>query len=310
MAKRVCVIDIGSNSSRMAIYEKTSRFAFHLLYESKSKVRLSQNSYQNSGNLQEEAMQRSFNVLEDFLTIIKSFGVKKTLCVATSALRDAPNKKDFLTRVKNQLKLNIKIIDGEKEAYLGAMACANLLPRQTQALTIDIGGGSSEFSLVNAHDVSNMLSLDLGTVRLKELFFDKNKIKDAISYIDDKLSALDGLKVSTLIGTGGTFRAITSAIMKHYQYPLNKLHAFECSPEKFIDYVNLILAANEDTLQELGIKKSRLDIIKPGVLILQRVFIKLSIKKVIISGVGVREGVYLGDLLRNSKDKFPHNYNT
>ena len=100
MAKRVAVIDIGSNSIRMVVYEKTSRFAFHLLYEAKSKVRLSENAYQNQGNLQANAMQRTFAALSDFLEIIASFNARKTLCVATSALRDAPNKKDFLSLVK------------------------------------------------------------------------------------------------------------------------------------------------------------------------------------------------------------------
>ena len=139
MAKRIAVIDIGSNSIRIAIYEKTSRFAFHLLYETKSKVRLSENAYQNAGTLQKEAMQRAYETLNEFLTIANSFNVRKILCVATSCLRDAPNKKDFLLHVKNKLKLNIKLVDGEKEAYLGSLACANLLPKQKNALPIDIG---------------------------------------------------------------------------------------------------------------------------------------------------------------------------
>jgi Exopolyphosphatase len=100
MAKRVAVIDIGSNSIRMVVFEKTSRFAFHLLHEAKSKVRISQNAYQNGGNLQPAAMDRTFYALSDFLTVAASFKVTKTLCVATSALRDAPNKAEFIQRVK------------------------------------------------------------------------------------------------------------------------------------------------------------------------------------------------------------------
>ena len=115
MAKIVSVIDIGSNSVRMVIYERTSRFAFHLLYESKSKVRISENAYKNDNNLQEIPMQRTFDALSEFLSISSSFKARKTLCVATSALRDAPNKKDFLDKVKTKLKLNIKIINGERE---------------------------------------------------------------------------------------------------------------------------------------------------------------------------------------------------
>jgi exopolyphosphatase/guanosine-5'-triphosphate,3'-diphosphate pyrophosphatase len=310
LAKRVAVIDLGSNSVRMVIYEKTSRFAFYLLHEAKSRVRLSENAYQNSGNLQIVPMQRTFDALNDFLSIANSFQAKKILCVATSALRDAPNKKEFLDKVKKELKLNIKVIDGEREAYYGGIACANLLPEQQNALSIDIGGGSTEFSLIDKNSVTNTISLELGTVRLKELFFDKNKIKEATSYIDSKLSVLDTLNASTLVGIGGTFRAISSAIMLNNNYPLNKLHAYEYGVSEFKDFISEILDADESKLKKLNIKNDRFDIIKPGALILSRVLKKLSIKKLITSGAGVREGVYLSDLLRTSKDKFPHNYNT
>ncbi|MDX1296183.1 MAG: Ppx/GppA family phosphatase, partial [Sulfurimonadaceae bacterium] len=145
MAKRTAIIDIGSNSVRMVIFEKTSRFAFHLLHEVKSRVRISEHAYENDGNLQPAAIDRALSALRDFTTISASYSVRKTLCVATSAVRDAPNKNDFLKRVKDEIGLNIKVIDGEKEAYLGGIACANLLPR-TDAVTIDIGGGSTEFA--------------------------------------------------------------------------------------------------------------------------------------------------------------------
>jgi exopolyphosphatase/guanosine-5'-triphosphate,3'-diphosphate pyrophosphatase len=311
LAKRVAVIDIGSNSVRMVIYEKTSRFAFHLLYESKSKVRLSQNAYQNNGNLQEDAMDRAFFALSDFVNIISSFKARKTLCVATSALRDAPNKHIFLKRVREKLKLNIKIIDGEREAYLGGIACANLLPNQEDALTIDIGGGSTEFAHINNKNIKDTISLDLGTVRLKELFFDKGDIDGAKVYIDEKLSVLDHIKTSKLIGIGGTLRALSTAVMKQNKFPLRKLHAYEVNMDEYETLLKDILDAKDDeTLKNLYIKENRFDIIKPGSLILQRVIKKLKINNLITSGVGVREGVYLSDLLRSSNDKLPANYNT
>jgi exopolyphosphatase/guanosine-5'-triphosphate,3'-diphosphate pyrophosphatase len=311
MAKRVAVIDIGSNSVRMVIYEKTSRFAFHLLYEEKSKVRISENAYSNNGELQEVPMQRTFDALSDFLQIAQSFKTRKTLCVATSALRDAPNKNDFLKKVKDKLKLNIKIISGEKEAYFGAIACANLLPQQQNALSIDIGGGSTELAYINGDNVSHTISLALGTVRLKELYFDTHDISDAIHYIDTQLESIPNETISTLIGIGGTFRAISSAIMQREKYPLNKIHAYSYKTKTFSKYIDKVLEANDEKeLSKLYIEPNRFDVIKPGTLILQRILKKLSIEKIVTSGVGVREGVYLADLLRTSKHKFPHNYNT
>ncbi|MDQ1244899.1 MAG: exopolyphosphatase / guanosine-5-triphosphate,3-diphosphate pyrophosphatase [Campylobacterota bacterium] len=310
MAKRVAVIDIGSNSVRMVIYEKTSRFAFHILHEAKSRVRISEHAYKNGGNLQPLPMQRAYDALENFLTIISSFKARKTLCVATSALRDAPNKKEFLNSVQISLGLNIKIIDGQREAYLGAIACANLLPAQEKALSIDIGGGSTEFSIINKKNIDSNVSLNLGTVRLKELFFDSNDIDGAKKYIDAELSVLDGIDVSKIIGIGGTFRAISSAILDGSGYPLNKLHAYEPNYDDFHSLLTKILDSDEDSLKKLGIKNSRFDVIKPGALILLRVFKKFKIRELVTSGVGVREGTFLADLLRTSKDKFPEGYNT
>ncbi|WP_457747277.1 Ppx/GppA phosphatase family protein [Sulfurimonas sp.] len=311
MAKRVAIIDIGSNSVRMVVYEKTSRFAFHLLHEEKSKVRISQDAYKHNGELQEVPMQRTFDALHDFLQISNSFKVRKILCVATSALRDAPNNKEFIQRVNSKLHLKIKIISGEKEAYFGAIACANLLPKQHNAMSIDIGGGSTEISFIDNNNVSNTLSLKLGTVRLKELFFDANDIDGAKKYIDNELQKIPHANIKTLIGIGGTFRALSSAILKKEAYPLNKLHAYEYTCDVFLNYIKSILKADtHDELKALGIKSNRFDVIQPGTLILQRIMDTLNISKIITSGVGVREGVYLSDLLRNSKDKFPHNYNT
>lgn len=310
MAKRVAVIDIGSNSVRMVIYEKTSRFAFHILHEAKSRVRISENAYQNGGNLQEVPMQRAFDALSDFLSIVSSFKARKTLCIATSALRDAPNKRDFINRIRNSLGLNIKVIDGQREAYLGAIACINLLPQQKDALSIDIGGGSTEFSLIDGQKMSSNVSVDLGTVRLKELFFDKGDVDGAKKYIDSQLQQLDGTNISTVIGIGGTFRAISNAILSKSGYPIDKLHAYEPNYEEFEKILEKIVKSDEDELRDLGIKSSRFDVIKPGALILLRVFKKFNIQKLVTSGAGVREGLFLTDLLRNSNDRFPANYNT
>ena len=142
MSKRTAVIDIGSNSVRMVIFERTSRFAFHLIHEVKSRVRISENAYENGYNLQDIPLERAYQALKEFLLVIKQYKVRKTLCIATSALRDAPNKQIFISRVHKELGLHIKVIDGKREAYLGGIAAANLLHLDA-GLSVDIGGGST-----------------------------------------------------------------------------------------------------------------------------------------------------------------------
>ena len=309
MAKVTAVIDIGSNSARMAVFKKTSHFGFVLLKEIKSKVRISEGAYENGGELQEFAMNRAINALREFLLIAKNLKARKILAVATSAVRDAPNKNIFLSRVKKELGLNIKVIDGSKEAFFGAVAASNLLP-ENNGITIDIGGGSTEFALIQNKKIIDKISLKLGTVRLKELFFDKNDIKGAREYINSELSKLpDNFISDNIFGIGGTIRALSKAIMKKNEYPLDILHGFNYEIEKEKEFFDLVIKATNPELKSLGFKEERFDVIKEGTLILLEAIKKIEAKKLITSGVGVREGVFLSDLLRGSNYMFPKNFN-
>lgn len=294
---------------RMAVFTKTSRFAFHIIHEVKSSVRLSENAYTNGGYLQSIPMERTASAIGEFLTIAASFKARKILCVATSALRDAPNAGEFIARIRREYGLSIKVIDGQREAYLGGIACANLLPKTDASISVDVGGGSSEFSLIKNGQVETLFSLNIGTVRLKELFIDKKDLSGAIAYIDIALDELPFESIHTLIGIGGTFRALTRAMMKKETYPLKKLHGYTMNVERFEQFSNLIMDATPKKLKSLYIKSDRFDTIKPGTLILQRIVKRLNAKELICSGVGVREGVYLSDLLRNSNHRYPDNYN-
>jgi exopolyphosphatase/guanosine-5'-triphosphate,3'-diphosphate pyrophosphatase len=309
MAQCTAVIDIGSNSMRMAVFQKTSRFAFHIVHEVKSSVRLAQNAYKNDGYLQNDAMERASKAIEEFLLVAASFKARKILCVATSALRDAPNKADFIHKIRHKHALSIKIIDGDKEAYLGGIACANLLPKM-DAIGIDVGGGSSEFVLLSNGNILQTVSLNIGTVRLKELFMDNNDVEGATRYIDEALKSLPFGSTQTLIGIGGTFRALSHGVMKKEDYPLRKLHGFTTSHVTFKSFCDSILEATPKKLKSLSIKQDRFDTIKSGTLIFSRILNHLQPKTLVCSGAGVREGLFLSDLLRNSGNKFPSNYNS
>ena len=309
MAKRTAVIDIGSNSARMVIFERTSRFAFHLIHEVKSRVRISENAYENEHNLQEIPLERAYLALKEFLLIIKQYKVRKTLCIATSALRDAPNKQIFISRVHKELGLHIKVIDGKREAYLGGIAAANLLHLDA-GLSVDIGGGSTELALYENKKVLHTYSLDLGTVRLKELFFDSGNIEGAKEYIRKALQTLPTtLKHDNIIGIGGTLRALSKMIMDKEDIFFKRLHGFSYPISSTQAYFDEILQSDEKGLKKLGVKKDRLDVIQPGLLILTLLIEHIDAKEIISSGVGVREGLYLSDLLRKQQDRFPNNYN-
>ena len=310
MAKRTAIIDIGSNSARLVIFQNTSKNGFHLICEQKSRVRIGEGAYENGGNLQKIGMDRAYHTLESFSQTIKEFKVSKVIAVATSALRDAPNRALFLNKVEKKLGLSITIISGKEEALYGAIAAKNLLPI-TDGITIDIGGGSSDISLIKKGKVIESYSLDIGTVRLKELFFDKKiPLATVQTYIAKAVNALPkSFHAPLAIGIGGTTRTLAKAIIEKENYPLNKLHAFSYTLNEQKHYFKQIIASDLDTLNTLHIKENRHDTIREGTLIFLEILHHIGAKRVMTSGVGVREGVYLYDKLSKVPYKLPINSN-
>jgi len=310
MAKRTAIIDIGSNSARLVIFERTSRFGFHLISEQKSKVRIGEGAYNQGGNLQPVGIERAYLALQSFLQTTKKYRVHKILCVATSALRDAPNGRLFVRWIEKSLHLSIKIIDGNEEARLGAIAAKNLLP-VSDGITVDIGGGSSDMSLIRQGRIVETCSLNIGTVRLKELFFDrKAPVDEARRYIHKELERLPAsFRHVNAVGIGGTARALSKGIMTKNHYPLDMLHAFSYTLEHELEYLNAITRSSAKNLYKFDLKAGRFDTIREGALIFLEILNQTGARRVITSGVGVREGLFLKDLLRQSDLRFPTGLN-
>jgi len=110
MSKRTAIIDIGSNSARLVIFEKTSHFGFHLICEQKSKVRIGEGAYDKEGYLQPIGIKRAYHTLKSFLQTVDKYQATRTLCVATSALRDAPNGKEFVQWIQKELLSLISVL--------------------------------------------------------------------------------------------------------------------------------------------------------------------------------------------------------
>ena len=310
MNPRTAIIDIGSNSARLVIYEQTSRYGFHLINEQKSKVRIGEGAYQKNGYLQPIGITRAFLALQSFQATINKYNISNTICVATSALRDAPNGKEFVKWVKKELKLDIEVIDGKKEAKYGAIAAGNLLPFN-DGITIDIGGGSADLALLKKGKIIDTYSLNLGTVRLKELFFDTSRpIEEAKAYIDTALKKLPKhFKHKRAIGIGGTARTLSKSIMKSSSYPLEKLHAFTYRSQEQHSYFKKIYSTSAKGLKHFPIKSSRYDTIREGTLIFDALLQHMQVEEVVTSSVGVREGVFLNGSLNKRTHKFPEGKN-
>ncbi len=310
MAKRTAIIDIGSNSARLVIFEKSSRFGFRLICEQKSKVRIGEGAYNKGGYLQPIGMKRAFLALGAFVQTIQKFSTNDIICIATSALRDAPNAKEFISLIKDELGIKIKVIDGKQEALYGGIAVANLLPFK-DCISLDIGGGSSELTLIKNGKIIDTFSLNIGTVRIKELFFDSNQtVKEAKDFIQQELANLpDNFKHDMVVGVGGTARALSDAIMKEAGYRLDKLHGFVYNLEENLEYLENITKSSVKGLKNFALKNDRYDTIREGTLIFLEIIAHMQAKTIITSGVGVREGVFLTKFLRNNNLAFPRDTN-
>jgi len=305
MAKITAVIDIGSNSITLKVYKKTSRLAYYELKRLKYKIRIGEGSYENDGILQEIPIQRAYEALKDFSYIIKAYKARKTLCIATSALRDAPNRKDFIKLVKKDLGISIKVIDGESEGYLGAISAINLLPSMNSFVSVDIGGGSVEFAKVENSKVVKTISLQLGHVRLNEMFSEKN---DKLKYVESELERLGSeFESENIVGIGGTIRELSKYLQKRLNYPLKCLHGYRYEVDLAENELKKLLEYDDKKLNKY-ISKSRVDTIKDGNLIYLSILEKLKAKTVVVNQKGIREGVYLKDLLRSFNHVFPVNF--
>jgi len=308
--KRIAVIDIGSNSARLVIFERSSKFGFHIISEQKSRVRIGEGAYQNGGRLQPVGITRAYLALDSFMQSIREYSVVDVHCVATSALRDAPNAPEFIAWIKANIGIEINVIDGDKEAFYGSISVINLLPIES-AITIDIGGGSADLSLIEEGRVVDTVSLNLGSVRLKELFSDANgTLEDMQLFIEQELAKIPPTFINaTAVGMGGTIRALSKAIMSNSRYPLKKLHAFSYHYEAYQSYLERIIYSEIEGLGKFGIKEDRFDTIREGTLIFVEILKKIQAQEIVTSGVGVREGIFLSKLLKSYDYKFPSTIN-
>ncbi|MCI6988959.1 MAG: Ppx/GppA family phosphatase [Campylobacter sp.] len=309
MSKKVAVIDLGSNSVRMVVFERTSRLGFYTLDEFKIKLRLGEGAYENGGVLQDDAINKGFEAFSEFKKLIDRYKIKKVMAVGTSALRDAPNKRNFISLISKNLGINIRVIDGKSEARYGAIAALNLLPNLSDGVTIDIGGGSTELARISGGKITDTISLNLGTVRLKELFYDKDSLGGMDKFMSEILSQIpSSFKNDNLIAIGGSLRAISSIIMDAKKHPIKIIHAFSYNYKKYKNLITSIANSNINELYKFGVKKDRLDTIREGAFIFKEVANLLGAKNVFTSGVGVREGVFLTSIMPRNP-RFPLNFN-
>ena len=234
---RVGVVDVGSNSVRLVVFDGAARSPAYF-YNEKIMCALGA-GLAETGRLNPEGRVRALSALHRFQAIAKGMGLPPLVTVATAAVRDAEDGPDFCTEVAEQTGLTLRVINGDEEARLSAQGVLLGWPR-AEGLVCDIGGASMEMAQVSGGQVGARETSPLGPLKLREI---KGGRKALNKHIDAELKTLKGALgqiPERLFLVGGSWRAIAKLDMIRRDYPLRVLHEYSMAPvelKKTLDWI-------------------------------------------------------------------------
>jgi len=295
--KRVASIDIGTNTILLLIAEVEER-RINPLFEAETVVGLGK-GVQKNGILTKEAMNRGFETLSQYLERCQAMKVQKVFAVGTSALREARNSEGFLKLVQEKLNLSIEVITGEEEAKLSFLAVVRDLREVRESiLVVDVGGGSTEFILGMGNQISQWISLPVGSVRFTEQFLQSDpvqeeewqkmerKIREVVVDIPHPQGPF------SMITVGGTATTLASVEQGLEEFIAEKIHHFVLSKEALKNQLLLYRCKTIDERRKIrGLPAARADVILAGGAILYLAMEELNCPSVLISCHGVRYGL-------------------
>ena len=297
------VVDIGSNGIRLLIGHINSSGEIQITLKKREAIRLGGDVF--SRNLiSPQSINKVTMALSQFSEEFKKNQVHKVRAVATSAVREAHNKDDFVSHIKEVTGIPIHVIDGEQESQFILMAVSNALrKRKSNLLIMDIGGGSVEFILSSNGSMAKALSLPLGTVRmlknvppLSESYRERLDSAYESSLEPVKNFLKESPKEITFAGTGGNLECLGHLRQNFFKKILNtKIKSHELNT-----LVDELFRLNSDQrMQQFHFKKDRSDVILPASLLTQKMLQLTEQTKILIPKVGLREGVLIS-LLDNT----------
>lgn len=298
MNEKIAIIDLGSNTARLVALSYQPETCFKLEDELRELVRLSQDMGE-SKIIRAEASKRGIDTLKAFKTYCDAVGIGKIHATATSAVREAVNGASFLASVEKNVGLELEILTGEKEAYYGTLAVANSL-NYKDALVLDLGGGSLQLSYMKNRKFKAGQSWPLGAVRSTELFFEdevvkKKEAKELIKTTQASIAEFlqDIPSDLTIIGMGGTVRNLASIAKKANGDRLELIHNYHFKLKDLEAITeDLILKTVAERKKITGLNSDRADIIAAGAIVIREVLRFYKQKEIIISGQGIREGLF------------------
>lgn len=300
----VAVIDIGSNSGRVMVFERDALSHLRLLAGSRAALRLV-HDVDARGALSDATMARTTEALRDFHAIATGAGANRIVAVATAAMRDAANGPRFAERLQRELGIRIEIIGGLVEARYGFTGAVRGLA-VSNGLLFDLGGGSLQITPFTRRRPAKGVSLPFGALRLSEKFLEsdpptRKQLRRLRDHVRSHLTKAHVTRLASgdrLVGTGGTLRNLAKIDRQARRYPIGTLHGYELSVDHLDEVVDRLASTKIKRRDEVpGLSAERADSIVGGAVAIQTLAEFVRAKQILVSGQGVREGIALG-LLR------------
>lgn len=296
------VIDIGSNSVRLVIYEGAVR-APTPLFNEKVLCGLGR-SIATTGTLGAEAVERALAALRRFQAIASVLEVKRLSAVATAAVRDARNGAEFIARAEEVCGCPIQLLSGEREAELAAQGILMGFGA-ADGVAGDFGGGSLELIDIAGSRFRRAATLPLGGLRLLDL--SGGRMEEALALADaeiDRHGWLANDRGRAFYAVGGTWRALGRVHMIERDYPLRIMQGYAIPGHEAIAFCESL--GRGDRAKELaGIARARREVLPFGALVMERLLRRLEPEKVVFSAFGIREGSLFELLSESERCKDP-----
>jgi len=300
---RVGVVDVGSNSVRMVVFDGAARSPAYF-YNEKIMCALGA-GLADSGILSPEGRVRAVAAIQRFQALAKNMGLPPLTAVATAAVRDATDGPDFCAEVLEKTGLKIWVIDGREEARLSAQGVLLGWPK-SYGLVCDIGGASMELAEINDGQVGKCITSDLGPLKLRDLKGGKKGRKDEIKRVMTELHEYMGPQSNRLFLVGGSWRAIARIDMFRNDYPLQVLHEYRMTARNVSKTADFIAKADLDDLRRAcNLSSNRIALVPIAAEVLKRLVSTFKPKDIAISSYGIREGMLYEQMPQPLRDRDP-----
>ncbi|MDX8347626.1 Ppx/GppA family phosphatase [Cognatiyoonia sp. IB215446] len=302
--KRVGVIDVGSNSVRLVVFDGAARSPAYF-YNEKIMCALGA-GLSETGHLNPEGRKRALAAIRRFAALAEGMDITPLTAVATAAVREASDGQDFRAEVRRETGIDLWIIDGQEEARLSAQGVLLGWPG-SYGLVCDIGGSSLELADLAEGRVGRRVTSALGPLKLREIKGGRKAMKAYVRETIEGLHADMGHETGKrLFLVGGSWRAIARVDMERREYPLTVLHEYRMSSRQISKTAEYI---RQSDLQELrsrcNISDSRMSLVPYATIVLKELMRVFKPKDVTVSSYGIREGMLYEQMPRALRERDP-----